>query len=155
MANDNKTVDIFSQEISSVRTYKLGKTIITIPGFEDSLVCQSANFAYGQAVTPIIPLNRTYKYLIVGDATGTGGLSVLIGPSDKVKAFIKKFSNACKADSDNTITLESSSACGDDNKTKFTLRGVIITQVGTTIARGQGADIMIANVQFMFNGCTM
>ena len=148
--------DIFSQDVSSLQTFKLGKTLIQFSSEDNGLVCQSASFSYTQAVTPIIPLNKKVKYLIVGDAVGSGSLSLLMGPSKSVKAFISKFSNACEAQDGNTITLMSSDACGKDKtENKFTLRGVIITSVSSSLARGSGQDIMIASITFMFNSCEL
>ena len=143
--------DVFSQNTASIQTYKLGKTLIQISG-GDNLVCQSAQFTYQQTVTPVIPLNADTKYMVVGEATGQGTLSFIIGPSKDVKAFLERYGNACKASNNNTITLYGSDDCNSGSKNKFTLQGVILNQVSTQVSRGQGADLMIATVQFMLNG---
>lgn len=144
--------DIFSQDTANIKTFKLGKTLIQFGSGGDKLVCQSAQFQYTQAISPIVPLNKDYKYLIVGDATGQGSLALLIGPSKDVKSFITKYSKACDAKDGNTITLMSQDACnGNSTDIKFTLRGVVINSVSSTLQRGQGADIMIANLSFWFN----
>lgn len=141
--------DIFSQNVSNVQSYQLGKTLINIPGGE-KLVCQSATFDYSRTVSPITPLNSDVKYLIIGDGAGSGSLNMILGPSKNVKKFLEDYSNPCgKAKS---ITLVVDSKCKGSENTKFTLSGVVISRITSNFARGQNGDMLVATVQFQFNG---
>ena len=141
--------DVFSQNVSNVQTYQLGKTLITIPGGEN-LVCQSATFQYGRQIQPVTPLNADVKYLIIDEGSGIGSLNMILGPSQNVKQFLEDYSNPCGQAK--SITLVVDSKCSGNEKTKFTLSGVVISQIQSTFARGQGQNMLMATVHFQFNG---
>lgn len=141
--------DVFSQNVSNVQSYQLGKTLINIPSGE-KLVCQSAGFQYSRNISPVTPLNADVKYLIIGESSGNGSLNMILGPSKNVSKFLEEYSNPCgKAKS---ITLVVDSKCDGSEKTKFTLSGVVINSINSTFTRSQGNDMLMATVQFQFNG---
>lgn len=144
--------NVFSQSTTNVQSFKLSKVLLTIAGISDNLVCHGANFTYSQPVSPVIPLNATTKYLIVGEPSGNGNLSFILGPSKSVEKFLEKYGNACEANSSNSITLHGTTECGDGAKgNTFTLKGVVLNSISSTFSRGGGADLLVANCSFTFN----
>lgn len=141
--------DVFSQNVSNVQSFKLGKTLIEIPG-GSNLVCAGASFTYTQPVSPVIPLNASTKYMIVGEASGSGNLSMILGPSKDVQKFLKAYGNACNSNHNNCITLHAKGGCEGNQGNSFMLRGVVLNSINSTISRGGQGDLITATVQFVF-----
>jgi hypothetical protein len=111
---------------------------------------------YNRTNTPINPINRSERYLIVGTPKGVVTMSVIVGPSANMVAFLEKFSDPCEYEK-NELYIKSvgTQTCkGDDQFTDkiFKLTGVMLSGVSISVVKTADSNMVMSNLSMTFVG---
>ena len=138
----------------TLKGYRLGQTILTIGSSNYRLVAQQFQFTYQQQVDIVSPVNADQRILVAGEPQGQATISILIGPSENVKAFLQDFSDVCQLSdaSKNYITLEPKNNCTNVNNenVRYTLGGCLINSISGQISRTGGGNVVISQIGMTF-----
>ena len=138
----------------TLKGYRLGQTILTIGSSNYRLVAQQFRFTYQQQVDIVSPVNADQRILVAGEPQGQADISILIGPSENVKAFLTEFSDVCKLSdaSKNYITLEPKNNCTNtqNENVRYTLGGCLINSIAGQISRTNGGNVVISTIGMTF-----
>lgn len=140
---------VFTSAVPAIKSFKLGKSVIEAN--KRKLICAEAQFSFQRQVAVVSPLNLDTKYLMIGEESGNGSLSLIVGPESEVTDFIKEYSDACQGSKD--ISITAANECESSKGTKFTLKGVVINNITGTVSRQNG--MMSATIGFNFVGLEM
>lgn len=126
------------------------------------VLVQGAQFTYAQNVTRLYEIgdsgNKPKVYYVGGRTQGQGGISRVVGPNATIKQLYSVYGNVCNACSNTMVLNMTKSNCGSggscsggSGQVKYTLKYVVLTQVGVSV---QAQDMIInEQSQVMFSGC--
>ena len=139
----------------TLKGYRLGQVVLTVgSNSKCKLVAQQFQFTYQQQVDIVSPVNADQRILIAGEPQGQATISILIGPSEGVKAFLEEFSDVCTLSdaTKNYITLEPKNSCAKtkDESVKYTLGGCLINSISGQISRTGGGNVVISQIGMTF-----
>ena len=148
--------DIFNRNVSTlagVFTSDAAVLEFTGGGAGDrfSQLVQQVQFSYAQTITRLYEVGGPNIYYVGGRTQGQMNVNRIIGPKGTVCGFYNKFGDVCSAN-ENVIGLDlSAENClnGEAGGGKYTMKNVVITQVGIAVA---AQDMIInENTTMMFS----
>jgi len=146
--------DIFGSTSSGVQSWRLGRTVLVIPDIE-GIIANSVQVTYQRGMSVQNPINTADKIVIVGEAAGQLSIGMLIGPSNGVKEFLKKYSDPCNIGG-NTMTIrpvgDTRPCDGEFQPLVFKIGGVLLGsfQMTAQSAEAGGMPLTVGTVGGMF-----
>ena len=146
--------DVFGGKVGGVQSWKLGRTVLVIPDIE-GIIATNVNVTYARPTSIQNPINTADKIVIAGEPTGTIQIGMLVGPSQGVKEFLKKYGDVCEIAS-NTMTIrpvgDTEPCDGGFEPLVFQLSGVLLSSLNLTAQSGEAGSIPLtqATVQGTF-----
>ena len=123
--------DIFGSPARGVQAWKMGRAMLTIPGL-DRVAVKAATVSFVRPSMTFSPINMTDNFVVAGEGSGGIELTTLIGPSASIRAFLERFGDVCRIDS-NTLTLtpagDITPCVGSSKPDGFVLSGVLFNSI--------------------------
>lgn len=106
-----------------------------------SLLVQSLNAQYAQAITRVFELSSAAVTFIQGRSTGSISIGRIIGPAKTGSDFISKFSSVCNLEKNNVIfnlkAAKQDASCQDGSTEGFKAVGCVVESVSYSVSSQQ------------------
>lgn len=128
--------------------------VVVPDGAFTGVLMQNIQLSYQQQVTRLYELGtrgaKTNVYYVSGRAQGTMSVAHVVGPGVTIAAFYVKFSDVCKAGTNQLKIDLSPNLCDGSTPVVYTCKYCVLVSIGMSVA---AQDFVInTNSQMMFSG---